>query len=252
MNKRIYQLLGLLLISSFLINCQKKSSVAGTYVLQWYMKPITRGCCSSTEIVKLNNDRSFSFYRNNNQGDYEISEVFEGKYQREKNLVSFLFDKPTKLDFAKSKFTIEEKDEKVEALVSQEKSPQRFVKIDFQKLSSLELKRTNYTEDWREEKIFIKSDKTLNYAETNILTSEKPVNNSKKIKLSDEQFQEIINYLNNKPLFSNANDNQDDKLSTSLELRFQDNSFHIFEQKMVDKALTDFLFAKAYLWTKEK
>lgn len=252
MRKRIYQLFVLFLISSLLMNCQKEPSVAGTYVLQWYIKPITRGCCSSTEIVKLNNDLSFNFYGNNNQGDYEISEVFEGKYQRDKNIISFLFDKPTKLDFAKSKFVIKEKNNHVEALVSQDKSPKIFVKVDFQKLDSLELKRTNYTKDWREETISIKSDKTLHYSETNILTSETPVNNSKNIKLSNEQYQEIIDYLNNKPLFSNVNDNLDDKIKTSLQLRFQDNSFSIFEHQKVDKTLTDFLFAKAYLWMKEK
>lgn len=55
-------------------------SIYGTYFMVLGDKSF-QGCCGTLELVKLNNDHTFFYYRNNDQGDYQSEATANGTFQ---------------------------------------------------------------------------------------------------------------------------------------------------------------------------
>lgn len=210
------------------------------------MLPIYNGCCTSTEILQLNNDHTFNVYNQDDQGDYLVEEFTSGSYDLKQNIISFTPDSLHKrLDYSKVKYKLMALDDQVNFLIKEDQEPKKFYKIDFKKADSLYIQRYNH-DDWDRESITIKKDGTLHYIRHAQDKNKNPVDISKHQKLTSEQFQQYIDFLSQNRLFQPEITSK--KYSITLSIAFKEYNMMVHDQDNVDKKLYDFFFETVRGW----
>ncbi|MDN3692092.1 hypothetical protein QWZ06_07385 [Chryseobacterium tructae] len=237
----------LLILSAIILNsCSKDNRVSGTYIDQSVMLPIYNGCCTSTEILQLNNDHTFNVYNQDDQGDYLVEEFTSGSYDLKQNIISFTPDSLHKrLDYSKVKYKLMAPDDQVNFLIKEDQEPKKFYKIDFKNADSLYIQRYNH-HDWDRESITIKKDGTLHYIRHAQDKNKNPVDISKHQKLTSEQFQQYIDFLSQNRLFQPEITSK--KYSITLSIAFKEYNMMVHDQDNVDKKLYDFFFETVRGW----
>ncbi|REC61954.1 hypothetical protein DRF65_13080 [Chryseobacterium pennae] len=239
----------IIFLSAILLNsCNKSNRVSGTYVAQSVMLPIFNGCCTSTEVLQLNNDHTFNIYHQNDQGDYLTKEFTSGNYNLKQDVISFKPDSLNKhYDYSKVKYKIPASNDPIIFLIKQDHEPQKFYKIDFKKADSLYIGRYNLN-DWDRESITIKKDGTVHYIRHSQDKNMNPVEISKYKKLTPEQFQQYIETLSQSNLFQPEETSK--TYSITFSLAFKEYNIGIHDQNNIDKKLYDFFFETVKTWVK--
>ncbi|WP_106915203.1 lipocalin family protein [Chryseobacterium aurantiacum] len=114
-------------------SCNKAKQVSGTYIIQSEMLPKVNGCCANTEIIRLNEDQTFSMYHQNDQGDYTTKDFAQGTFQLTKGVVSLKPDSVnSNLDLSKATFRKDHADHGLDYLTRLDNKA-KYHKIDFKK-----------------------------------------------------------------------------------------------------------------------
>lgn len=244
------KLITALLVLSLLMlqSCRKEDPISGTYIAQSVMLPIYNGCCTSTEVLHLNNDHTFNVYNQDDQGDYLVEEFSSGNYTLKENMITFKPDSiHQRFDYSKVKYKIKDSNGPVKVLIKEGPEPQQFYKIDFKKADSVYIQRYNH-HDWDQESITIKKDGTLHYVRHAQDKNKTPIDISKHQKLTSKQFQQYIDTLSQSNLFQPTTTIE--KYSITFTLDFKEYNIAIYDQNNMDKKLYIFFFETVKSWIK--
>ncbi|MGU3375843.1 hypothetical protein [Chryseobacterium sp. M5A1_1a] len=241
-------ILAITLISAVILNsCNKARQVSGTYITQSVMLPIYNGCCTSTEIIRLNEDTSFRVYHQNDQGDYITKDFASGKFQLKQNIVSLKPDSVnSKFDLSKATFKKEHSDHGTDYLTRQDNGG-RYHKIDFKKADSLYIRRVN-SDNWESEAITIKKDGSVQYVSHSFDKAQNPITLTKNEKLTKEQFRQYIEEISQSSIFQSGITSKTHEVYLLLSIREQ--NILLYDQNNIDKKLYDLFFKRVRGWVK--
>lgn len=234
-----------LLFAIILNSCNKAKQVSGTYISQTVMLPIYNGCCTSTDIIRFNEDKSFSMYHQNDQGDYTTKDFAVGKYQLKQGIISLKPDSiNTDFDLSKATFKKEHSNHGMDYLTRQDNKV-KYHKIDFKKMDSLYIRRVN-DENWESEAITIKKDGSVHYVSHSFDKAKNPTTLTKNKKLTKEQFRHYIEEISQSSIFQQGITSK--KHETSLLLSSREQNFQLYDHNNIDKKLYDLVFEKVRGW----
>lgn len=244
---RMKRITGIIFLSAIILNsCNKDNRIAGTYISKYVMIPQVKGCCSSTEVLQLNNDHTFNVFGQDDQGDYLVKNFTSGTYNLKQDIISFKPDSVDQhYDYSMVKFKVPTSDDQINFLFKQDHEPQKFYKIDFKKADSLSIERYN-TNDWDQERMTIKKDGSVHYIRNTKDKNQNPIEVSKHKKLTPEQFQEYIETLSQSRLFQPQTTSE--KYIITFSLTFNEYNMKIHDQNNVDQKLYIFFFERVYKW----
>ncbi|AZA77336.1 hypothetical protein EG347_07350 [Chryseobacterium sp. G0186] len=212
------------------------------------MLPVYNGCCTSTEIIRLNEDKSFRMYHQNDQGDYSTTDFAIGTYQLKQGIISMKPDSMnTDFDLSKATFKKEHSNHGMYYLTRQDNKV-KYHKIDFKKVDSLYIRRVN-DDNWESEAITVKKDGSVHY----VSHSFNKVKNAsttltKNKKLTKEQFRQYIEKISQSSIFQQETTSK--KYEIYLLLNSREQNIQLYDHNNIDKKLYDLVFEKVRGWVK--
>lgn len=241
-------LVAITLLSALILNsCNKAKQISGTYIMQSEMLPKVNGCCTNTEIIRLNEDETFSMYQQNDQGDYTTNDFAKGTFQLTKGLVSLKPDSiNTHLDLSKATFRKDHANHGLDYLTRLDNKA-KYHKMDFEKADSLYIRRVN-SDNWESEEITIKKDGTARYVLYSSDQSQHTMAHTKNKKLTKEQFREYVKAMSQSSIFQPGITSK--KYEISLLLSISEQNISLYDHNNIDKKLYDFFFEKVRSWVK--
>ncbi|MFP3833016.1 hypothetical protein [Chryseobacterium sp. SIMBA_028] len=226
-------------------SCNKAKQVSGTYIIQSEMLPKVNGCCANTEIMRLNEDQTFSMYHQNDQGDYTTEDFATGTFQLAQGVVSLKPDSiNTHFDLSEATFRKEHADHGMDYLTRQDNKA-KYHKINFEKADSLYIRRVN-SDTWESEEITVKKDGTVRYVLYSSDKSQHTMAHIKNKKLTKEQFREYVETMSQSSIFQSGIISK--KHEISLLLNISEQNISLYDHNNIDKKLYDFFFEKVRSW----
>lgn len=200
LNKLMIKNFLFLVLIFFLINCSKeKKKAISTFANQWEMKPFVNGCCTFSTLLQLDENKKFSFYYLNNQGDYRTEDFCKGNYEISRDSTIIL--KPDKhssnTDFGYD--TKEFFNKKLKFVSGNIVTDSKIIykKIDFSKFDSVNISRYDFGyQNYMNEEISISKNGLLRYSK-DIYIKDKLIVTKDSVQLSKNQRLEITKQLNN-------------------------------------------------------
>lgn len=242
--KSIIQILITLII---LNSCKKENPISGTYVSQSEMFPKHNGCCATTDLIRLNDDNTFNIYHQDDQGDYVTEDFVAGKYQMGQDIITLKADSMSENSgLSKIRFKGEGSNHHINQLIRQD-NKEKYQKIDFQKVDSVNIRRVHH-DNWESEEITVRKDGTVRHVLHSFDKTQKPINIIKNQKLTPEQFQHYQETLSKSNIFQYEMTSEKEGVSLTMSIREQNIMIH--DENNIDKKLYHFFFGKVWGWMK--
>lgn len=171
-------------------------------------------CCRLIEVFRLNDNKTFNYYRKNDQGDYKIENISYGKYQVVGDSVLFISSPDTTKNnysnhfFEYSGFKVKIVKHGLQTLkpvnnVAGGKSEKiNYHKMNFNNFDSLHIYVNKSDSTWDTENLIIKKDKTLSFSLSSMnYKTKQTTSEHKNIILTNEKYNLFLRIFSESPLF---------------------------------------------------